>query len=220
MSLGTPHGLYAIVDVDLSASRGVDPVALTEAVLTAGPALLQLRAKHLSTRDHLDLLQRLAPLADSAGVPLFANDRPDLAVIAGCRGVHVGQDDVPVAQVRRFAPQLAVGVSTHTPAQLTAALADRPDYVAYGPIFDTMTKERPDVTVGVEGLAEAWRLVGRRAPLVAIGGIDVERARSISGLCDCVAVVGGLLPGAGLAGVAARARGFREALGSRAPASA
>ena len=172
-------GLYAILDVDAFRSRGVDlarpSVAqqIAEAMLSGGATALQLRAKHESGRDTLALLRRLRPVARSAAVPFFANDRVDLAVLAEADGVHVGQEDLALEDVRRISRSLLVGVSTHDPVQLSIAAAQAPDYLAYGPVFGTRSKERPDPTVGVEGVAEAVRLVEGR-PLVVIGGIDRE----------------------------------------------
>jgi thiamine-phosphate pyrophosphorylase len=212
------HGLYAIVDLGTLAARRLDPVAFADALLRAHPAALQLRAKESPARETLALLRVLAPMCHRAGVPLVANDRPDLAVFAGCDLVHVGQTDMPIERVRRIAPRLGVGVSTHTLEQLDAALAARPAYVDFGPVFATATKADPDPVVGLEGLAAATaRTAGAGVPLVAIGGITLERAPSLVGLADAVAVVADLVPS--LAGadalheVTARARAFQQLFG-------
>jgi thiamine-phosphate pyrophosphorylase len=126
---------------------------------------------------------------------LFANDRPDLALLAGADGVHVGQDDLPLAEVRRLAPGLRVGLSTHDLAQLDAALELAPDYVAFGPVFATRSKARPDPVVGIAGLrAAAARARARGIELVAIGGIDRERAPEITGTGAIAAVIAALIP--------------------------
>jgi thiamine-phosphate pyrophosphorylase len=190
------HGLYAIVDAGALDQRNLDPVAFAEAVLAARPAALQLRAKNVSARETLALLRALAPMCHRTGVPLVANDRPDLAILAGCDLVHVGQDDMPIDRVRRIAPGLAIGVSTHTLEQLEAALAARPAYVAYGPVFATTSKLNPDPVVGVAGLGAAYaRARAAGIPLVAIGGITFERARSLLAVTDAVAAIADLLPG-------------------------
>jgi thiamine-phosphate pyrophosphorylase len=189
------RGLYAIVDLGTLAARRLDPVAFAGAVLRVRPAALQLRAKDTPSREVLALLRELAPMCHRAGVPLVANDRPDLALLAGCDIVHVGQTDMPIDRVRRITPGLGVGVSTHTLEQLDAALAAVPSYVALGPIFETRTKDNPDPVVGVEVLrAASARAAAARVPLVAIGGITRERARELVGLVDAVAVVAELLP--------------------------
>jgi thiamine-phosphate pyrophosphorylase len=189
------HGLYAIVDVGTLKARQLDPVAFAEAVLEAMPAALQLRAKDVPPREVLALLRELAPMCHRVGIPLVANDRPDLAIMTGCDLAHVGQADMPIDLVRRIAPGLGVGVSTHTLEQLEAALAARPAYVAFGPVFETSTKEHPDPVVGVTALRAAHALArAAGVPLVAIGGITCERARGLVGLVEAVAVVAGLLP--------------------------
>ena len=142
-------GLYAIVDTTFLDRRGTDPIAYARAVLEARPAALQLRAKELPARAILATLRALGPLCRQAGVPLVANDRADLAVLAGCEAVHIGQEDLPSSLVQRIAPQLTVGISTHSTEQLERALAARPRYVAYGPVFETTSKSNPDPVVGV-----------------------------------------------------------------------
>jgi thiamine-phosphate pyrophosphorylase len=211
------RGLYPIVDAEALATRGLSPLAFAERVLRARPPLLQLRAKSLGARETLELLRALVPLARRAGALLFANDRPDLALLAGADGVHVGQSDLPLAEVRRFAPGLKVGVSTHDERELEAALAERPDYVAFGPVFSTRSKAQPEPTVGVERLAAAAVLARRsRVPLVAIGGVDRARLGQAGAHADLVAVIAALLPGdGGLTGVAECARELSAALETR-----
>jgi len=222
------RGLYPIVDVDslreLSSLAFHDHapkvagesalLAFAERVLLARPPLLQLRAKHATTRDTLELLRALKPLCLRAGTRLIANDRADLAVLAECDGVHVGQEDLPLAAVRKVAPRLMVGISTHTLEQLAAALADEPDYVAFGPVFSTVSKERPDPTVGLSLLAEAHAAAQSAGiPLVAIGGIDLERARKVAPHAELAAVISALQPNRGsLEGVTEAARALHAEL--------
>ena len=189
------RGLYAIVDAGALDVRGLDPLAFADAVLSGSPAALQLRAKDVSARETLALLRELAPMCHRTGVLLVANDRPDLALMAGCDLVHVGQDDMPIDRVRRIAPGLGVGVSTHSIEQLDAALAARPAYVAFGPVFQTTTKANPDPVVGVAALKTAYaRAQAAGVPLVAIGGITRERAPSLVRAADAIAVIADLLP--------------------------
>lgn len=189
------RGLYAIVDVGTLDARHLHPLAFAEAVLSAAPAVLQLRAKHRPARETLALLRELSPMCRRAGVPLVANDRPDLAILAGCDLVHVGQTDMPIDQVRRIAPGLGIGASTHTLDQLDKALAARPAYIAFGPVFETATKAQADPVVGVHSLRAArMRSDAEGIPLVAIGGITGERARELVGLVELVAVISALLP--------------------------
>lgn len=225
-------GLYAILDVDAWSSRGVallDEGVLEDvaaAVLAVGPAALQLRHKHGASRDVLAALRRLRAVVGTvvSAVPLVANDRADLGRLAGADVVHVGQDDLAVADVRLVAPGLRVGLSTHDHAQVEAALASapagRPDYLAFGPVFATTSKERPDPTVGVSAVrAVATRCAGAGVPLVAIGGISHETLPSlVDAGVRCAAVISALVAAVDgrpdLHEVEARARALHEALGA------
>lgn len=208
------RGLYPIVDVDALQRRGIDVVEFALRVVDTHPPVVQLRAKQTSPRDTLALLGALRGPTRAAGVALFANDRPDLALLAGCDGVHVGQTDLAVDDVRRVAPGLAVGVSTHDADELAAALQARPDYVAFGPVFATQSKAAPDPAVGLDGLScavDAAREAG--VPLVAIGGIDADTAAEVGRLGAMAAVIGALLPSSpDLDEVAVRCHALSEAL--------
>jgi thiamine-phosphate pyrophosphorylase len=189
------RGLYAIVDVGTLTRRGLDPVWLAEAILVARPAALQLRAKDLPARETLNLLRALAPMCHRAGVPLVANDRADLATFAGCDMVHIGQQDISIDLVRRLAPKLGVGISTHSIAELDAALAARPTYVAFGPVFSTSTKTGAGPALGIALLEEAAaRARACGVPLVAIGGVAEDNAASVGVHADAGAVISALVP--------------------------
>jgi thiamine-phosphate pyrophosphorylase len=214
------RGLYPIVDVDSLQELGSAPRAVlefAERVLVARPPLLQLRAKHSSTKDTLTLLRALRPLCSLAGTRLIANDRADLAVLGQCDGVHIGQDDLPLSVVRLIAPGLMLGVSTHNLEQLAQALAERPDYVAFGPVFGTASKAHPGPVLGVTLLAEAYALARTaRIPLVAIGGINLERSAQIAASCDLAAVIAALHPDrTTLDGVSEAALALQAALSAR-----
>ncbi len=194
-SLTESSTLYAIIDVDTCQAHSLAVVEFARAVCASRPRYIQLRAKHSSARDTLSLLRAIVPLARANGVLTFANDRADLALLADADGVHVGQDDLPVAQVRRIAPALRVGVSTHDEAQLRAALPEMPDYVAYGPVFATASKSDAQDTVGLAGLVTAARLArAAHIPLVAIGGIDRARLSEVAEHADWIAMIGALVP--------------------------
>ena len=187
------QGLYPIIDVDTLDRQGLAYLDFAGAVLSVRPSIVQLRAKRMGARDTLALLNALGPMARQSGAKLYANDRPDLARLAGCDGVHLGQADLPAGEVRRCFPELELGLSTHTLSELEAALEVRPTYIAYGPIFGTSSKENPETAVGLEGLAAARRLLGGALPLVAIGGIDRSRLSAVRAHADLVAVIGALL---------------------------
>ncbi len=210
------RGLYAIIDVTSAAARGVDPILFATAIAQARPAALQLRAKDLPPREFLALLRHLVPLCRRVRIPLIANDRADLAALAGCDIVHVGQEDMPIAQVRRLAPGIRIGVSTHNGTQLARAIADKPEYIAYGPVYATATKSKADPVVGLDGLASAaaW-IAGAGIPLVAIGGITLDRAPDIATRASAGAVIAALYTSdpSDFAGVTANARALHLALG-------
>ena len=210
----SPLGLYPIIDVDSLRARNFSPIAFAERVLAARPGVLQLRAKSSNARDTLALLRALAPICQAAGCTLFANDRPDLALLAGAPGVHIGQHDLPIGEVRSVGPSLVVGVSTHTLTQLDAALAERPAYVAFGPIYVTASKSDHEAPVGLDGLERAHERASLAGvPLVAIGGVDLTRASAVGAHADAAAVIGALLPDDGnLDGVTARAEALHAAL--------
>lgn len=207
-------GLYAIVDLDFLRQRRLEPLPFVDAVLGARPGALQLRAKSAGARDTLALLRAIQARAAPLGVPLFANDRPDLALLARCHGVHLGQSDLSLSDVRQLAPGLALGVSTHGLDQLDAALLERPAYVALGPILQTSSKLNPEPVVGLELLAEASRRCrAAGVPLVAIGGLTLAHAAEVASRADLAAVISALLPATGLAGVTSAATALHSAFG-------
>ena len=218
------RGLYVIVDLDALARRGLDPAAFTSAALAGRPCALQLRGKNVPPEVAVGWLRALKPLCAEAGVPLVANDRPDLAVVAGADMVHVGQEDASPALVRMLAPSLPFGISTHTPEQLNEALRATPAYVAFGPVWRTSSKALPDPVVGLAGLKQAARLLrhharetGAAPPLVAIGGVTLDRIAEIAHVASAAAVISDLVPPPDLEGddayewVAVRVRQYAEA---------
>lgn len=174
MNLVFPR-LYAILDPTLLA---ISELELAEALAGSGVELIQYRHKTASSRQLFDISRRLSTALVPRGVRLIVNDRPDIALLAGAGGVHVGQDDLSVEDARAVCgPDRWVGVSTHTLEQLTAADRTTADYIAFGPIFPTATKKNPDPVVGTELLRRARQMT--KKPLVAIGGITLERAAEV-----------------------------------------
>ena len=170
-------GLYAIVDP--AACRGRSPIDVARAILRGGCAVLQLRDKTSSDARVLETALALSALCREARVPFVVDDRLDVALASSADGVHIGQDDLPLAVARKLAPRLLIGVSTHTPGQLLSAIEGGADLVGFGPVFDTRSKERPDETVGLEALADAVRVSS--VPVVAIGGIDLSNVTRVRG---------------------------------------
>lgn len=162
-----------------------------QALADAGVTLLQYRNKTQSARLVLEAALALRNLLPPP-FRLIMNDRADLCLAAGFDGVHVGQDDLSPAAVRRIiGPERWLGVSTHNPEQLAIADQTDADYLAIGPVFGTQSKTNPDPIVGLEGVRAARALT--RKPLVAIGGITRANARSvIDAGADSVAVISDL----------------------------
>jgi thiamine-phosphate pyrophosphorylase len=188
--------LNAIVDVDAAAKAGWTPIDLARAFLNGGARFLQLRAKSMSGAELLDTASAMVELAHAANAIVVVNDRADMARLAGADGVHVGQDDLAPAAVRRLVGEKTmVGVSTHSTEQLDAAVREPVSYVAIGPVFGTATKVTGYDRVGLETVRQAAiRAKAHGLPLVAIGGITLDNAKSVveAGAAS-VAVISALL---------------------------
>jgi len=159
----------------------------------AGVRLLQYRNKRASPRELFESSRELVSLLAPLKVSVVVNDRADFAALAGANGVHVGQEDLEVEKARQVVgTEKLVGVSTHNLEQFRRAAASSADYIAVGPIFSTGTKSNPDPVVGTEFIREVRLLTDK--PIVAIGGITLERAPEIieSG-ADSVAVISDIL---------------------------
>jgi thiamine-phosphate pyrophosphorylase len=161
------RGFYAVLD------RDDEDLAR---VLVGAARVLQVRIKPRAGRCDAAALVRIARMArricDAAGAALIVNDRIDIALAADADGVHLGQADLPIEAARRISRDLWIGISTHDLAQVQAACAAGADYLGFGPVFATVTKQDPDPVQGTSGLAAAVvaaAAAGR--PLVAIGGI-------------------------------------------------
>lgn len=199
--------LYAIIDP--AQTGGVSPVAVSEFLLSAGVRLIQYRDKHASSRELYENSRQLAEQVRQAQGIFIVNDRADVARAVDAEGVHVGQEDLDVELARRVVGlRKWVGTSTHNMARVRDADRSSADYIAFGPIFATQSKERPDPVVGLEGLRDAR--AATRKPLVAIGGITLDNARAvIEAGADSVAVIHDLL---NASNIGQRAREFLEIL--------
>ncbi|HXX45258.1 MAG TPA: thiamine phosphate synthase [Candidatus Acidoferrales bacterium] len=182
--------LYAILDPSLVT---LPLGGLAKSLAETGVTLMQVRDKRSAARSVFVEVQSLVAMLAPRDVRLIVNDRPDVAALAKAAGSHVGQDDLPVEEARKLCPApMWVGVSTHNLEQLRAADLTSADYIAVGPIFPTGTKENPDPVIGVEFVRRARQLT--RKPLVAIGGITVERAAEVYRAgADSLAVISDLL---------------------------
>jgi thiamine-phosphate pyrophosphorylase len=217
--------LYAIMDAVLLRTTGLARLggqdrnreqAFAEMLARSGVELIQYRDKQASSRSLFESSRDLARLLSPLGVKLIVNDRADIAVLAGADGVHVGQEDLGVEQARAICGSGRwVGVSTNNLTQVQRANTSSADYIAVGPIFATQTKEKPDPIVGLDFICKARLLTSK--PLVAIGGITLERAAEVySAGADSLAVAGDLIAARD---PAERARQYIE-LGARARSQA
>ena len=190
--------MYVVCDAEACERAGWTLVDFASAAIDGGARFLQVRAKHASARSLLDATTAIVARARAAGALVVVNDRADVARAAGAGGVHVGQDDLAPGLVRLVAgADILVGISTHTMEQLESALAEPVSYIAVGPVFATNTKATGHEQVGLAHVERARARVAReRAPLpiVAIGGITLERAVDvIRAGATSVAVISDLL---------------------------
>jgi thiamine-phosphate pyrophosphorylase len=186
--------LYAILDA--TPDQPADALeSLARTLAAASVQLIQIRAKRVPPREFQKISKSLVIHAPG-GVRIIINDRPDIAAIVGASGVHLGQEDLPADAARKICPSPQwVGVSTHNLKQLRVANATSADYIAVGPIFETLSKENPDPVVGLDLLRAARQIT--RKPLVAIGGITVQSAAEVFRAgADSVAVISDLMTAA------------------------
>lgn len=206
--------VYALIDPEHTG--GHDLAALAGTAAKGGATLVQLRDKTGSTRQMLARAIALRGALAGTGVPLLINDRVDIALACGAQGVHVGQDDMPVADARRLLGRDAIiGLSLKSVKQAEAAPLDLLTYVAIGGVFATVSKNNPDKPVGPEGLREIAGVIRKRAPgypVCAIAGIDeTNAAQVIAAGADGVAVISALSKTPDPAAAAVRLRGVIDA---------
>jgi thiamine-phosphate pyrophosphorylase len=198
--------LYGILDLGY-----VEPGAcrkMAEALVDGGVDLLQLRGKNQSPQEIEKLAVELRPILSERGVPLIINDHPRIARSVGADGVHLGQDDLPIAEARKIVgPECAVGKSTHSLDQAIRAFYEGADYIGFGPIFATPTK--PDYpAIGLDDIVKVHESV--RIPIFCIGGIKLDNLpKVIEAGARNVVVVSGLLQAED---VAAYGRSVKELL--------
>ncbi|SDF05467.1 thiamine-phosphate diphosphorylase [Terriglobus roseus] len=187
--------LYAILDAESCARRGLALLETAKVWRDAGVTLMQYRDKVATDASVLENAALLRCVFEGVDATLILNDRVHLFAESGFDGVHVGQGDASVASVREVIGADAVlGISTHNPAQFADADLLSVSYVAVGPVFATSTKLDAEPVVGLDGVRLARSLT--RKPLVAIGGITQANAASVlEAGADSVAVISGLLDG-------------------------
>ena len=184
------YTLYLVTDRDLMKSECLEDAV--RAAIEGGVTLVQLREKTASSRAFFDIARAVKKVTDSFDIPLIVNDRVDIALAVGAAGVHVGQEDIPAAEVRRLVgPEAVVGVSASTVKKALAAERDGADYLGVGAMFATGTKADAKATPIAElrAIREAVKI-----PVVAIGGIDEGNIEALAGTgIDGIAVVSAIL---------------------------
>lgn len=182
--------LYGILD--LGYVEMLDCAKMAEAMIAGGVDLIQLRAKELGSGQIAELAVDLHRVTAEHGVPLIINDHPEVARVVSAEGVHLGQDDMPIAEARQIAgANCMVGKSTHSVDQAIRAFYEGADYIGFGPIFATPTK--PDYPpVGLEEIQKVHDAV--RIPIFCIGGIKLNNLPEVLGAgARRVVIVSGLL---------------------------
>ena len=183
--------IYPITDRQLS---GLSHAEQVQRLINGGATFIQLREKHLPPIDFLRDAEAASKVAGDNRVTLIINDRVDIAMAINAGGVHLGQDDMPVEAARRLVQaDTLIGFSTHTQQQMETAVRLPIDYVAFGPVFTTSTKQDHDPAVGLEQL-RAVRNIAADLPLVAIGGITAANVQAVLAAgADSVAVIASVI---------------------------
>jgi thiamine-phosphate pyrophosphorylase len=190
--------LIVITDRELAAPRSVEEVV--SRALAAGAPAVQLRAKGTSARELLASGRRLLELTRAAGALLFLNDRADVALALGADGVHVGPDDLPVSTLRPAVPvDFLIGASADDPEVARRLVGEGADYIGCGTVYATATKPDAGNVIGLDGLERVASAVA--VPVIAIGGITVERSAEVAATSAAgVAVVGAVMRAAEVEG--------------------
>lgn len=198
--------LYGLTDSRLSLGRPLEDIA--RALLESGVRILQYREKKAKMRRKYEDCLCLRRMTAEYGACFIVNDHVELALLCGADGLHVGQDDVPLPELRHLAPNLMIGLSTHSPEQAMQAIKDGADYIGVGPIFATQTKEDVVAPVGFAYLD--WVVANTDIPFVAIGGIKAGNIGEVAAHgARCCALVSELV---GAPDIPARVLEVREAM--------
>lgn len=204
--------LYVIIDP--KASRGRSDLQVAEAAIEGGADVLQLRDKEASSGRLYRVALQLRKLTRDAGIPFIVNDRLDIALATDADGVHVGQTDLPASVVREImGPARILGVSVDTVEEAILAERDGANYLGVGPVFEARgTKPDAGLPLGVDRIARIRRRCG--LPIVAIGGINAENARTVREAgADAAAVISAIVAADDIAHAARRLKRILEDTG-------
>ncbi len=158
---------------------GIDYEKMVEEAIIGGVEIVQLRAKELSGKELLRVACSLREITFKYKVIFIVNDRPDVALASQADGVHLGQDDLEIAYVRKLMGNKIIGISTHTLEEARGAQEKGADYIGVGPIFKTVTK--PDLMpVGLDLIAKIKKEI--KIPFFCIGGIDLDNIKQVIGI--------------------------------------
>jgi len=168
--------LYLVTDPELSLGRPEEEIV--RRAVSAGVTMVQYRDKNAPTKHMVEKTRILKGICHEKGIPLIVNDRLDVALAGGADGVHLGQDDMDLADARHIlGPEFIIGVSVTTAEEVKRAESEGADYLAANGVFHTPTKPELEGSLGIEGVSALARLSS--LPLVAIGGINADNAGDI-----------------------------------------
>jgi thiamine-phosphate pyrophosphorylase len=186
----TLPALYAILDPEQIGSRS--PESVLRQLLHGGAKMIQLRAKTMSSRDFIHLAQTARELTTPFNCKLIVNDRIDIALGSAADGVHLGQEDLPLQVGRKLLGNRLIGISTHSLEQAKEAEENGADYIGFGPIFGTVTKNTGYQARGLEMLTRIRAAVA--LPIVAIGGITAANIEDVwQAGADSAAIISDIL---------------------------
>jgi thiamine-phosphate pyrophosphorylase len=185
------YSLYLVTDRSLS--KGRTTLDVVRQAVAGGVTCVQLREKHCSTREFIDQARALQPLLKDQRIPLIINDRLDVALAVGADGIHLGQQDMALADARKIVGQtMVIGISAESVADAIRAEQQGADYIGVSPVFATPTKTDTAEALGLEGIQKIRRAVA--IPIVGIGGVNQRSAAAVLGAgADGIAVVSAIV---------------------------
>jgi thiamine-phosphate pyrophosphorylase len=186
----TPQ-FYGIIDTRFSKKNHIE---ICRELINGDIKIIQLREKELKDKELLKIARKLSQICKDNEVLFIVNDRVDIAYLSDASGVHIGQDDLEINDVKKIIGfKKIIGKSTHNLEQVREAFEKKPDYIGFGPIFSTKSKENPDPVVGIENLKKVKEEYPQ-FPVVAIGGINISNINNVvSCRPDMISVMSGFI---------------------------